>query len=128
MKQTILWKQKISLKPEQFRRDYLSLLSDILKIDYNEKWASEIYPKWQQYKLHQKATHSKRSNKTTSKQKNKNMLSTILNILDENSNIVQIDANNNSMDILNYWIPQQDCQENKEWVEPSMLQRLFMFI
>lgn len=114
----ISFKQKISLKPEQFRRDYLNLLSDILKVNLNEEWASLIYPKWQQNKNTPKRMNLKRSNKTPTKPKNNKMLSTILNILDENSNIVQIDDNNNPMDNLNDYIPQQDCEENTESVEP----------
>ncbi|XP_065356046.1 uncharacterized protein LOC135950431 [Calliphora vicina] len=109
LKLSLTLKQKIYVSREEFEREYLNLLRDIFKINYNEKWASEIYPKWKCIK----DAALQKANKSRSRKKSAAQPEADLNKLDEYLN-TDVMADNNAIYNINQEIQNQETPNIKE--------------
>ncbi|XP_046812361.1 uncharacterized protein LOC111680773 [Lucilia cuprina] len=116
LKLCLTLKQKINLSREQFEREYLNLLREIFTTNFNEKWASEIYPKWLYFK-----DAPEKSNKSTPLKKLQIKRNSVqqpvadLNNPNEHLNAdAVIDDNNNDVYNINQEIQKLENNFNKE--------------
>ncbi|XP_037823421.1 uncharacterized protein LOC119611797 isoform X2 [Lucilia sericata] len=116
LKLSLTLKQKINLSREQFEREYINLLREIFTTDFNEKWVSEIYPKWLCFKdAPEKSNKSTPLNKLKIKKMSVEQPAAESNNLSENLNTdAVIDDNNNDIYNINQEIQKLENNYNKE--------------
>lgn len=102
LKLSLSLKQNFHLSQEEFEREYLNLLREILKVNNIDKWASEIYPKWKCFEdALRKQNKKQRKNKC--KQLNKFAGTTETDLYNLNECLMNTDSiDKNNYNVTNY--------------------------